>query len=113
MSTKPIIIDTWNYTEGYVGCIMGNEPHSVLDEVAVTVHMRPGRTAGRRLRPGRHVHRVCDREAWTRSRTSNAASWPYAGIWTRAGATSSTEPRTAIRAMRCECHPDGSEMVYS
>ena len=61
MSTKPVIIDTWDYTEGYLGCIMGNEPHSVRDDVAVTVHMRPGETAGRRLRPGHHVHNVRDR----------------------------------------------------
>ena len=31
MGTKPIIIDTWDYTEGYVGCIMGNKPHSVRE----------------------------------------------------------------------------------
>ena len=42
MGTKPTIIDTWEYTEGYVACVMGNEPHSVLDEMAVTVHISPG-----------------------------------------------------------------------
>ena len=112
MGTKPTIIDTWEYTEGYVACVMGNEPHSVLDEVAVTVHISPGGLLGAGSSPGAMciecatggLHEITDEQR---------RQLALCGHLDEGQCNERHRGTYGDPCDGCECHPDGSETVYS
>ena len=111
MTAMPVIIDTREHTEGYQPCIVGDEPHSVRGDVAVPVHMRPGELLGAGSGPvsmciacatggldeiteeQRRQLALCGHldEGWCNEQHHSTYGEPCDG---------------------CQCHPDGSEIVY-
>ena len=112
MSTKPVIINTWEYTEGYVGCIMGPEPHSVLDDVAVTVHMRPGGLLG--ADPGPAAMCIeCATAGLDEITDEQRRQLALCGHLDEGQCDEQHRSTYGDPCEKCECHPDGSKMLYS
>ena len=112
MGTKPSIIDTWDYTEGYVGCIMGPQPHSVLDEVAVTVHMSQGGLLGADSGPVTMCIE-CATGGLDEISDEQRRQLALCGHLDEGRCNEQHRATYGDPCDGCECHPDGSEMMYS
>ena len=111
MGTKPVIIDTWDDTEGYQPCIMGNEPHSVRDDVAVTLHMRQGGLLGADSGPVTMCI-ACATGGQDEITDEQRRQLALCGHLDEGQCNEQHKDTYGEPCYGCQCHPDGSEMVY-